>query len=287
MTFEKTLSIRVAFTGVAISHQTQRLEGQIGDKHFRGWDYLIRSFARSARKDPSWLEPVRLASLTTEQLLALLGNRDVIGLEARVRLLRDLGIKQMRMNSIETFHDSADGWLMTKEGNGILQRLAAFEAYKDPVRKKASYFCAIMKNHGIWEYMDPQSLPPPVDYHELRGYLRLGTVRLDRKTQRQVASATQLSQTDDVNIRQAVLEAISAVAMEAGVDPNQMHYAFWNLFRNVCLRRSPLCDGPAPPQLPPRYGHLGSPGCKLREQCLAYQGEVPMMTEPQVETLFY
>ncbi len=71
--------------------------------------------------------------------------------------------------------------------NSLIESLCKFEAYNDPVHKKTFYLLALMRNHGLWSYADPMNLGPPVDYHEVRGHLRLGTVRiLDEDLRRKI-----------------------------------------------------------------------------------------------------
>lgn len=55
--------------------------------------------------------------------------------------------------------------------------------------KKSHLFLAIMMREGDWVRMDPENLRSPVDYHEMRGHLRMGTIliqdhRLASKIQR-------------------------------------------------------------------------------------------------------
>jgi hypothetical protein len=95
-----------------------------------------------------------------------------------------------------------------------------------------------------------------VDYHEVRGHLRLGTVRVKRlELEEKLRQGVEVSADEDVAVRQAVYDAIMLISRESGLgNPSQLHYLFWNVFRTVCRRRSPQClHIPEKTKLPERY----------------------------------
>ena len=113
-----------------------------------------------------------------------------------------------------------------------------------------------MRNTGRWRFVDNESLGPPVDYHEVRGHLRIGTVAIvDPDLRRKVANGEPVTEVEDVAIRRAVFKAILYVSELSGLrDPSRLHYLFWNIFRAVCVRNAPRCSASGrPPLLPPRY----------------------------------
>src|SRR5262249_55322919 len=149
----------------------------------------------------------------------------------------------------------------------MVSLLGTFRAYNDPVRKKAFFLLGLMRNSAGWVYADGDHLGAPVDYHEVRGHLRLGTVlviyvRLPEKLLKRIP----VEEVEDVALRAHVAEAIHSIGELAGMrDGMRLHYLFWNLFRSVCLREHPFCRTPPPDSaLPARYIHLisisGEPG---------------------------
>ena len=63
-----------------------------------------------------------------------------------------------------------------------------------------------------------------------------------------------VSEREDVAIRSAVHEAIGRISKIHGrVNPMELHYLFWNVFRSVCLRDQPLCHFARDSSLPARY----------------------------------
>lgn len=137
--------------------------------------------------------------------------------------------------------------------------LHMFRAYNDPVQKKSVFLLGLMANTAGWRYADSDALPPPVDYHEVRGHLRLDTVSIaDTDLDRRILAREAVSAEDDVQIRAAVRDAILEIARHAGgATAMQLHYLFWNVFRNICLRGAPQCFRFTDMvRLPRRYHHL-------------------------------
>ena len=58
--------------------------------------------------------------------------------------------------------------------SNLLNTLGNFSAYRDPVRKKSLFFLSLLRNSGLASFSDDGNLGPPVDYHEVRGHLRIG-----------------------------------------------------------------------------------------------------------------
>ncbi|MGH7136703.1 MAG: hypothetical protein ACREHD_13255, partial [Pirellulales bacterium] len=62
-----------------------------------------------------------------------------------------------RWSHLQDLFQSAHGRVATGSPN-LIDLLSSFEAYRDPVHKKAFYLLALMKNHRIWDYVDPDQL---------------------------------------------------------------------------------------------------------------------------------
>ena len=249
---------------VAICHQTQSLCGVIAGRYLRGWDYLTRKFEAATRFDRTLLDR-RVWLHTEESTLRDVFHDEIHGAtlsepEARAALVRDLG-EVMQRNDWESFEDVyrlAEGRITSGSPN-LLGLLSEFRAYNDPVRKKSLFLLGIMGNPGFWKYADTDSLGPPVDYHEVRGHLRIGTVTItDLELRRKLWEHERVNEEDDVEIRSAVHEAIQRIASRPDM-PNaiRLHYLFGHIFRAVCLRELPHCRlCPETCGLPDRYRHL-------------------------------
>jgi hypothetical protein len=158
----------------------------------------------------------------------------------------------------------------------LVSLLAHFEAYRDPVFKKSFFLLALMQNQGLWSYSDAENLGAPVDYHEIRGHLRLGTITVVNDELRQKLMMRQVvDEFEDLAIRKAVFRAIMEISDRSGIrNPSRLHYLFWNVFRSCCQRAETHCEScPSDCPLPSRYVPLamGSDGrgCPFRTVCQA------------------
>jgi hypothetical protein len=292
------------FLLVAICHQTsprgrQPLEGDIGKRHLHGWDYLSAKLEAAARLDLQILSPDYWARITAQDVGELfrdetLGDRlsDPAG---RALLIRNLGQKMLQRSwiCVDQLYHAACGRLATGSPN-LLDLLAQFRAYEDRVRKKSFLFLALMQNAGLWVYADPDQLGAPIDYHEVRGHLRIGTVQIcDPDLRAKLVEGQEVTGEQDVCIRQAVHKALILVSEYSGLrNPSQLHYMFWNVFRSCCTRESPHCNSCPPTcSLPTRYVPLALfPGgvrrCPFSIVCES-AGRESKLVEHTVDTDYY
>jgi hypothetical protein len=176
----------------------------------------------------------------------------------------------------------------------LLELLSVFRAYNDPVHKKSYFVLALMRNAGLWTYVDNERLGPPVDYHEVRGHLRIGTITVhDPALREKLVNGVEVSFEEDILIRQAVHDAIMFLSEETGLrNPSQLHYLFWNVFRSCCTRESPHClRCPADCKLPARYVPLaiqpdGQRRCPFTSVCQS-SGREPKFLEHVFNTDYY
>jgi len=284
---------------VAVCHQTSPVgvppvEGFVNGVHRRGWDYLWARFAEECARDRGRLSPGKWASESEESLAeafwdSRLGVR-LTRLDERATLIRDLGrrLQYQGVESVQALFDRCRGYVRRSDPN-LLGELRAFEAYADPVEKKSIFFLSLMRNSGLWKYPDADSLEAPVDYHEVRGHLRLGTVRLDGELAERLRSGAQVSEADDVAIRSEVRKAIRYIADQLGITPSTAHYMFWNVFRSICHRELPECLEVSPTNaLPERYRPLLFDGqsCPFVAVCPSARSE-ERLVEHRVVTHFY
>jgi len=251
---------------VSICHQTSPrgqapLEGRIDDVHYRGWDYLSAKLATAARQSASFLQPDMWARLTARDLQLLfrddeLGDR-LSDRAGRARLVRDLGRRMLanRWKWFEDLYNASDRRISGRRG--LLSLLKEFKAYRDPINKKSYLLLGLMQYAGFWTYADEQEMGPPVDYHEIRGHLRIGTVSvLDADLRDKLLRQIPVTEADDLAIRGAVRDAIVSIARMLGgaVTPMVLHYLFWNVLRSCCTHVSPHCQAcPDNCPLPSRY----------------------------------
>lgn len=136
----------------------------------------------------------------------------VVGADVRARLWRDLSA-----GLLETYDGSAAG-LIEAAGSrlggagGLLERLAAFEAYSDPLQKKSHLFAKIAARRGWLTVADPESWEVSADNVLMRLALRAGLVEPDD---------------DPGEVRAATRAAFKRVAEEAGIEPPLLDDLLW------------------------------------------------------------
>jgi hypothetical protein len=289
---------------VSICHQTsprgrQPLQGRIENRTLRGWDYLSAKLEAAVRQQKEIVSPAFWAEITAKDLRNIFRDEDLgetlTDPEGRAFLIQDLGQKMFLRSwkTADDVYDAARGRLATGSPN-LYQLLSEFRAYADPVQKKSSFFLALMQNSGLWAYADPDKLGAPVDYHEVRGHLRIGTVEvLDPVLRKKLLEGKEVTQEQDIQIRQAVLEALMLVSKSSEINNlSQLHYLFWNVFRSCCTRDNPHCsECPANCSLPERYVPLTlidgyTRHCPFSVVCES-AGREPKLSEDNVRTDYY
>ena len=240
------------FLLVSICHQTspvnkEPLWGMFKGSYKKGWDYLSASFEEAISYNKHLLQPHYWQLMTLENFEQIFALSKVQGklpeCQRRVHLINDLGGKMLSKGwqGLDDIYDFCGGRVSIGEPN-LLSILRFFEAYRDPVNKKALYLLSIMNNSGFWIYKDPENLGPPVDYHEVRGHLRIGTVSvLDRVLKNKLLKRIKVTPEEDIAIRKAVYNSIILLSDLTGLTPARLHYLFWNVFRSCCTREKPHC----------------------------------------------
>ena len=231
---------------VAICHQTspigeRPLEGTVNGYATRGWDYLRAKFLQQASQDRSlttfdhWrrLRPLALSVLFEDEKC----GKTLNGITERTYLLNDLGCKLLG-DGFETIGGAFTAHASLLAGDsGFLRYLSGFHAYADPVGKKSHFFLSLAQTECGWLIRDRENLLSPVDYHELRGHLRIGTLSFkDELLARKIEDGVPLNNEDDIALRCAVQKASGSIAQKLSVSGSTLHYFLWNYFRNCCQR---------------------------------------------------
>jgi hypothetical protein len=241
------------FAIVAICHQTspvgeQRLQGNVGGIKKYGWDYLKERFFDRTISEPKWASSEFWATVTPIQLSELYEDSEsgqtLNRVNERAYLLNDLGnqLLSLKLNSVSDAFQQCDSTL--GGNNGFLTFLERFIAYRDPLRKKSLFYTSIATKECGWKLKDPENLLSPVDYHELRGHLRLGTVLIaPSPLAAKIQHGLVLSEQEDELLRTAVQQVNDQLSRDAGLSSSTIHYFFWNVFRNCCPRIGTHCHG--------------------------------------------
>jgi hypothetical protein len=173
---------------------------------------------------------------------------------------------------------------------GLLELIRKIPAYgEDPLGKKANAFAQELAREGIVKFADSDRIPPAIDYHLIRLYLRTGRVVANNTSIFRVLSTGSTHRMRLVNLlRQAVSEALSQTAAYARMPPHVLNYLEWQIGRNRCERQFMNCDGSWPAELFDGSVIAMSAQCPMRDSCTAYHTpEWKKMLEPALKKAFY
>ena len=173
---------------------------------------------RAAKRCRGLLTAHSLRDVTAERLADLfcIGGETVSDPDRRAALWRDLaqGLERDYEGGAETLLATAGGRL--GGGEGLLRLLARYEAYSDPLAKKAMLFAKICARRGWLEVHDPESWEVCSDNVLMRLALRSGLVHPGPL----------------VEVRATTQAAFKQVAREAGLSPPLLDDLMWELGRD-------------------------------------------------------
>ena len=173
---------------------------------------------RAAERRQGLLTARSLRDVSTERVAELfrIGGETVADPERRAALWRDLahGLERDHEGDAETLLAAAGGRL--GGGEGLLRLLARYEAYSDPLAKKAMLFAKICERRSWLEVHDPESWEVCADNVLMRLAVRSGLVHPGPLGE--ARAATQLG--------------FKQVAREAGLSPPLLDDLLWELGRD-------------------------------------------------------
>ncbi len=185
---------------------------------FAGSALLWAVGLRAARRRPGLLSAAALREISAEGVAEIfrIGGETVADPERRAALWRDLA------RGLERDHEGRASALLAAAGGrlggrgGLLELLGRYEAYADPLRKKAFLLAKICERRGWLSVSDPESWEVAADNVLMRLALRSGLVA---SGEREV-------------VRAATRAAFKQVAEAAGLPVPVLDDLLWELGRD-------------------------------------------------------
>ncbi|MFL5870018.1 MAG: queuosine salvage family protein [Solirubrobacterales bacterium] len=215
----------------AVDHRTgyEREHVVDGEGPFSGSELL---WAVALRR-PELLSAAALRDVDASRVAEMFAVDDetVADSDRRAALWRDLarGLERDYDGSAQRLLDSADRSLAD-----LLARLAAFDAYSDPLAKKSQLFAKICARRGWLEVADPEHWEVSADNVLMRLALRSGLV--DSGSLDEVRAATR--------------DAFKRVALEAKIPAPELDDMLWELGREDPDLLGVVADVSEPPRDP-------------------------------------
>lgn len=203
----------------AVDHRTgYACPHRVGDRGpFAGSELMWEVALASAHERPELLRAGTLRDVSAADVAAVFAvEGDTVGdPERRAALWRNLatGLLAAYDGMAAALLGAASGRL--GGGEGLIERLAAFEAYADPLAKKGFLFAKICARRGWFAVSDPGSWEVCADNVLMRLALRSGLVEPGPLAQ----------------VRPATRDALKALASAAGVSPPVLDDLLWELGR--------------------------------------------------------
>lgn len=280
---------------VALDHRLSRpgrpYEGVVEGQFYHGADLLYRLGSKKYYEDPAWFSPEHMANITIDEVREWLSvsepkRVEPPDLEVRTMLLRDVGIKLMKLysSSVSKLLEETKGYLKAIHG-GLIDRLKIFRAYEDPVEKKAYLFFKFIERRGLFKPVDEENVEVPVDNHLTRIALRLGIIKVKGRIKEKILKSKEFEWEEDVLLRIATRRAYKEVAKKAGIKPVLLDDFLWMFGRKCCLRERPACILCSTECT--KYGWCRDNKCVLKDVCPAGRGEEPLYMEHVYTNTWY
>jgi hypothetical protein len=203
----------------AVDHRTgyEREHRVDGAGPFSGSELMWVVGLRSADREPGLLTAARLREAGAEDVARwfFIADETVADPQRRAALWRDLagGLERDYAGSAERVLAACGGRLGGDAG--LIRLLQPYDAYSDPLAKKAFLFAKIAERRGWFEVADPEAWEVSADNVLMRIALRSGLVAegpLDE-------------------VRPATRAAFKALAAAAGISPPILDDLLWELGR--------------------------------------------------------
>jgi hypothetical protein len=205
----------------AIDHRTGYRDGHLvdGEGPFEGSALMWAVGLAAARRRPGLFTAAALGEASGADVAELfrIGGETVADPDRRAALWRDLagGLRREYGGDAAVLLERAGGRLGGP--GGLLDRLAAFEAYSDPLAKKSQLLAKICERRGWLEVADPEHWEVCADNVLMRLALRSGLV----------------APGDDLDrVRAATRDAFGRVAAAAAIPPPLLDDLLWELGRD-------------------------------------------------------
>lgn len=152
---------------------------------------------------------------------------------------------------------------------GQLDKIPAFA--EDSLKKKSSALAQELARERIADFSDSADIPPAIDYHLIRLYLRTGRVVA---TSDAVFNSLRTGVTHRPRLlkllRSATSRALLSTAQHANLAVHELNYLEWQLGRTRCERERINCTGVWPDELTDSSVKRLDEKCPLRHNCHAF-----------------
>lgn len=232
----------------------QPLIAAIDGFELKGSDYLWQAYMRPLVKDSDFFSPERQANLTHAEINDLYraddGSDAMPAIDLHLAQARQYGQDMLALNLtpqmiLDQAQESATPLKIFFE---ILDHIGGYK--EDPLRKKSGLLAFIL-NQRPEKFLSigEEEVTPVIDYHAMRGCLRIGLVEIqDQKLRGKVIRRQEILPAEEEAIRYASYKAIAQIVSLSGKSMGAVDWFFFNSRKRCPEMTEPGCqDCPVDP----------------------------------------
>ena len=221
----------------------------IGGDELKGAFYLFQAYTKRLDSDPEFFSPERQANQSLDDMQNLFRSDNGIDVMPAIQLHLDFahtyGKSMLELGWTPT--DVENQALLSKTPlKTFLEMLDKIGGYReDPLRKKSALLALILEQRPerLFYFGSNESLPPVVDYHCMRGSLRLGLVDiLDRELERKIMNRQLVAPEDEWDIRHTIFQAVDVLPELSGRSMGAVDWFFFMSRKRCPEMTDPDCS---------------------------------------------
>lgn len=225
------------------------LVARIDGDQLKGSAYLFRAFRLPLESDAGFYSPERQAALTRDELMKLFraddGSDPMPAFDLHLEMAQRYGREMIATGKtpqqmIERAMKSATP---LKTFIGELDQIGGYK--EDPLRKKSNLLALVLNQRPekFLTFGKDEEVPPVIDYHTMRGCLRMGLVEIiDEALLRKVEARQIVNADEEWAIRYACYLAVEDVVRISGKSLGAVDWFFFAYSRQRCPEMSePVC----------------------------------------------
>jgi len=221
----------------------------IGGDELKGAFYLFQAYTKRLEKDPEFFTPKRQATQSLDDMKDLFradNGKDVMpATQLHLDFAHTYGLSMLELGWTPSYvvNQALSSKYPLKTFLEMLDKVGGYR--EDPLRKKSALLALILEQRPekLFHFGKNETLPPVVDYHCMRGSLRLGLVDiLDKELDTKIKNRQLVSPEDEWDIRHAIYEAVDLLPELSGRSMGAVDWFFFMSRKRCPEMTDPDCS---------------------------------------------
>ena len=247
--FFATILQQFSFWETIEDHYDHPLVATIDGDLLKGSAYLFRAFRLPLDNDPDFYSPQRQAALTRDEMLKLFraddGSDPMPAFDLHLEMAKRYGREMIATGKTpqQIVERAKKSETPLKTFIGELDQIGGYK--EDPLRKKSNLLALVLNQRPekFLSFAEGEEVPPVIDYHTMRGCLRMGLVEiLDESLKEKIQRRQIVNADEEWAIRYACYLAVEDVVRISGKSLGAVDWFFFAYSRQRCPEMSePEC----------------------------------------------